>query len=639
MGSPREKKESANEERQERASSIFSMQNEEDTNVSEDELRRGGLKDENIPRRTYEIRTRNLCYTTVEKKAIGLNLYRRSYGEKSIHYILKNVQRLLPAWVSREEREGRIKRVVEELGLEHVANSRIGDERRRGISGGERRRVSIGVDVIHDPPLLLLDEPTTGLDSCAALHVVEMLHSMAEARRRTVVLSIHQAKPSNPLSRCFNPLPGQWNGHSPWLSPLSTTRPLMRSRTLWISKHNKMATSGTSMDFSTSDGDGSDDVKVYYAPPLWAALESAGDERIAFANSRMAEIYILCCRFTKIIYRRAFRHKSTPGDCGSCRAGNHIFGGGLRPAGRPRSAGFLCIYSNISAGLHHGSSAYIRPRAADFHAGDLERGVQSVFVCALQYNRIPSLPADNGTAVRDTCVLAGGTEQHTQRLPLLLVGGVVDRHRGLLLHCLSELIGAKFHSMRPSTRNLMRVVGRIVPRPSHPSSLPDPSPTRAALMPHRGIRAASQWRMGRAPFSLHPGHFKRRRGHFKRRHEAVATSDSTWPNANAEETKTTTCLLVCILLHSFALQMSKRNAVAWSPLAIVCKVCENYSKADIYNYRIVVLGMVSVLKCASNKSLEEIVELLKLELACSIETPQNRSTMKAVNVLERKNRA
>lgn len=91
-----------------------------------------------------------------------------------------------------EEREEKVERLLQELGLFHVADSFVGDEEKRGISGGERKRVSIGVEMIHDPPILLLDEPTSGLDSTSALQVIELLSSMARRNRRTVILSIHQ---------------------------------------------------------------------------------------------------------------------------------------------------------------------------------------------------------------------------------------------------------------------------------------------------------------------------------------------------------------------------------------------------------------------------------------------------------------
>ena len=86
----------------------------------------------------------------------------------------------------------RVTELLKELGLEHVANVRIGGESRRGISGGEKRRVSIGVDLVHDPAVLLLDEPTSGLDSTSALHVALLLKSMATAQGKTIVLTIHQ---------------------------------------------------------------------------------------------------------------------------------------------------------------------------------------------------------------------------------------------------------------------------------------------------------------------------------------------------------------------------------------------------------------------------------------------------------------
>jgi ABC-type multidrug transport system ATPase subunit len=98
----------------------------------------------------------------------------------------------------------RVKSLIQELGLDHVAGTRIGDDRVRGISGGERRRVSIGVEVIHDPKVLILDEPTSGLDSTSALQIIDMLKVMAETRGRTIILSIHQ--PGFRIVKLFNSL-------------------------------------------------------------------------------------------------------------------------------------------------------------------------------------------------------------------------------------------------------------------------------------------------------------------------------------------------------------------------------------------------------------------------------------------------
>uniref|UniRef100_A0A803L3V1 ABC transporter G family member 23 n=2 Tax=Chenopodium quinoa TaxID=63459 RepID=A0A803L3V1_CHEQI len=92
-----------------------------------------------------------------------------------------------------EERKNRVESLLQELGLLQVANSFVGDEENRGISGGERKRVSIGVELIHDPPILLLDEPTSGLDSSSALQVIELLSSlMSKSTQKSVIFSIHQ---------------------------------------------------------------------------------------------------------------------------------------------------------------------------------------------------------------------------------------------------------------------------------------------------------------------------------------------------------------------------------------------------------------------------------------------------------------
>ncbi|XP_038978038.1 ABC transporter G family member STR2-like [Phoenix dactylifera] len=93
--------------------------------------------------------------------------------------------------ISRADKKQRVEKLIEQLGLTSSRNTRIGDEGMRGVSGGERRRVSIGVDIIHGPPLLFLDEPTSGLDSTSAHSVIERVYHIARAGS-TVILTIHQ---------------------------------------------------------------------------------------------------------------------------------------------------------------------------------------------------------------------------------------------------------------------------------------------------------------------------------------------------------------------------------------------------------------------------------------------------------------
>lgn len=77
----------------------------------------------------------------------------------------------LPSSWSRERKLAFADRVISVLGLEDVRESLIGDETTRGISGGQRKRVNIGIEMAADPSIILLDEPTSGLDSAGSLQV------------------------------------------------------------------------------------------------------------------------------------------------------------------------------------------------------------------------------------------------------------------------------------------------------------------------------------------------------------------------------------------------------------------------------------------------------------------------------------
>ncbi|GLJ06729.1 hypothetical protein SUGI_0046430 [Cryptomeria japonica] len=97
----------------------------------------------------------------------------------------------LPRSCSWEKKRGRVEVLIDQLGLRAAARTIVGDEGNRGVSGGERRRVSIGIDIIHDPILLFLDEPTSGLDSTSAFMVVKTLQRIARTGS-VVIMSIHQ---------------------------------------------------------------------------------------------------------------------------------------------------------------------------------------------------------------------------------------------------------------------------------------------------------------------------------------------------------------------------------------------------------------------------------------------------------------
>ena len=73
--------------------------------------------------------------------------------------------------IPKEKRLERVDVVLDILGLRKVADTVVGNELLRGVSGGEKRRVTIGVELVKGSHILLLDEPTTGLDSSAAMDV------------------------------------------------------------------------------------------------------------------------------------------------------------------------------------------------------------------------------------------------------------------------------------------------------------------------------------------------------------------------------------------------------------------------------------------------------------------------------------
>lgn len=99
----------------------------------------------------------------------------------------------LPPPTTKDEREKIVEEIILELGLKQCADTRVGNHEHKGCSGGEKRRVSIGVQLLSNPSVLFLDEPTTGLDATSAFQLVRTLKGLAK-KGRTIITTIHQPR-------------------------------------------------------------------------------------------------------------------------------------------------------------------------------------------------------------------------------------------------------------------------------------------------------------------------------------------------------------------------------------------------------------------------------------------------------------
>lgn len=109
----------------------------------------------------------------------------------------------LPSSLTRGEINEIVEGTIMEMGLQDCSDRLIGNWHLRGISGGEKKRVSIALEILARPRLLFLDEPTSGLDSASAFFITHTLRNIARDSR-TVISSIHQ--PSSEVFALFDDL-------------------------------------------------------------------------------------------------------------------------------------------------------------------------------------------------------------------------------------------------------------------------------------------------------------------------------------------------------------------------------------------------------------------------------------------------
>ncbi|XP_047979866.1 ABC transporter G family member 15-like [Salvia hispanica] len=109
----------------------------------------------------------------------------------------------LPSTMTKQAIKEVVEATIMEMGLQDCADRQIGNWQMRGISGGEKKRVSIALEILTRPRLMFLDEPTSGLDSAAAFFVIQSIKNLSRDGR-TIICSIHQ--PSSEVFALFDDL-------------------------------------------------------------------------------------------------------------------------------------------------------------------------------------------------------------------------------------------------------------------------------------------------------------------------------------------------------------------------------------------------------------------------------------------------
>lgn len=139
----------------------------------------------------------------------------------------------LPPNTSAEALNERVDLVISDLGLSGVAHQKIGTAIQRGISGGQKRRVSIGCSLVTLPRILFLDEPTSGLDTFTAHEVIAAIRNLAKRHKIAVLATIHSPNweifssfdNTLLLSKGRTIYQGSTEGVAPWFAQLGQVCP------------------------------------------------------------------------------------------------------------------------------------------------------------------------------------------------------------------------------------------------------------------------------------------------------------------------------------------------------------------------------------------------------------------------------
>ncbi|KIV94340.1 hypothetical protein PV10_02114 [Exophiala mesophila] len=124
----------------------------------------------------------------------------------------------LPSHISSKERKQRIDDLIASFGLQGQRDTIVGTPIKKGLSGGQKKRLGVASRLVTDPRILFLDEPTSGLDSSLSFEVMSYIKSIAKQNQLVVIASIHQ--PSTSTFKLFDKLCLLSRGKTCYFGPL-----------------------------------------------------------------------------------------------------------------------------------------------------------------------------------------------------------------------------------------------------------------------------------------------------------------------------------------------------------------------------------------------------------------------------------
>jgi ABC-type multidrug transport system ATPase subunit/ABC-type multidrug transport system permease subunit len=141
--------------------------------------------------------------------------------------------------------------LIEQLSLQSCADTLIGSNIIKGLSGGEKKRTSIGIEIIAEPDIIFLDEPTSGLDSFSAYNIISLLKNIATSKNKIIITTIHQ--PSYDIFEMFDKLMIITKGNTIYNSSTSNLISYLTSIRYICPKNNNPADYIISLSQKTSD--------------------------------------------------------------------------------------------------------------------------------------------------------------------------------------------------------------------------------------------------------------------------------------------------------------------------------------------------------------------------------------------------